>query len=89
MAGPGIAGLLYSYFGYFYAFLSFVVLVSISAMLCYVYIPKSINNSPAQYDELITGEEPNEQKQASYKKFFSYRRIIFAILTSAYCCVFF
>lgn len=89
MAGPGIAGLLYSYLGYFYAFLSFVIIVTISALLCYFYIPKSINNPPAYYDELIIGEEPNEEIKASYRKFFSYRRIIFAIITSAYCCLFF
>jgi hypothetical protein len=61
MAGPGIAGLLYTYVGYFYAFLIFVILVTISAILCNLYIPKSINNSLAQYDELITGEISNDE----------------------------
>lgn len=45
MTGPGIAGLLYTYIGYFYAFLAFVIMVSVSAILCLIYIPKSINNS--------------------------------------------
>ncbi len=49
MAGPGIAGLLYVYLGYFNAFLIFVITVTISAILCFVYIPNSINNSHSQF----------------------------------------
>jgi MFS family permease len=51
MAGPGIAGILYTFLGFFYAFIMFAIMVLISAILCYVYVPNSINNSPAQYDE--------------------------------------
>ena len=39
MAGPGIAGILYTYLGYFYAFLTFVIIVAISALLCSYFIP--------------------------------------------------
>jgi len=48
MAGPGIAGILYTYFGYFTAFFSFAIFVIISAIFCFFYIPdkKSSNSSP-------------------------------------------
>jgi len=48
MAGPGIAGILYTYFGYFNAFLSFAIFVFVAAIFCFFYIPekKSANESP-------------------------------------------
>jgi MFS family permease len=41
MAGPGIAGILYTYFGYFEAFLGFAIFIIFSAIFCYFYIPES------------------------------------------------
>jgi MFS family permease len=50
MAGPGIAGFLYAYLGYFNAFFIFVILIIVSAIFCLVVIPNSINNSCGTID---------------------------------------
>lgn len=39
MAGPGIAGVLYTYFGYFNAFFGFVIFIGLSGVFCQVFIP--------------------------------------------------
>lgn len=39
MAGPGIAGILYTYFGYFSAFFGFVIFIALSGVFCLVFIP--------------------------------------------------
>ena len=51
MAGPGIAGLLYAFIGYFNTFIVFVFIVTISGIFCLVYIPNSINLSPKSYNQ--------------------------------------
>ncbi len=40
MAGPGIAGILYSFCGYFKAFFGFVVFIAITGIFCWYYIPE-------------------------------------------------
>ena len=45
MAGPGIAGFLYTFLGYFESFFCFVVFIGVSALLCLFFIPNSINRS--------------------------------------------
>ena len=39
MAGPGIAGILYSYLGFFKAFLVFAVFIIFAGILCFIFIP--------------------------------------------------
>jgi MFS family permease len=39
MAGPGIAGFLYTFLGYFKAFFIFVVFIGISGILSLIFIP--------------------------------------------------
>jgi MFS family permease len=60
MAGPGIAGVLYTYFGYFKAFFGFVIFIALSGVFCQVFIPSSMNGTYSEDDE--DGEKENETK---------------------------
>jgi MFS family permease len=43
MAGPGIAGILYTYLGYFIAFFCFVIFIALSGIFCQIFIPQKMN----------------------------------------------
>jgi MFS family permease len=58
MAGPGIAGVLYTYFGYFSAFFGFVIFIGLSGIFCQVFIPASMNGHYSEEDE--DAEQENE-----------------------------
>jgi MFS family permease len=51
MAGPGIAGILYTYFGYFSAFFGFVIFIALSGVFCQVFIPSKMNGHYSEEDE--------------------------------------
>ena len=98
MAGPGLAGFLYTYLGYFSSFFCFVVFIGVSGLLCLFFIPESINQScrdDSQSEDEDTIEDPDEAKHLadhndiSYSKFFRDRRIIFSLITCTYCCFLF
>jgi MFS family permease len=40
MAGPGIAGILYSLSGYYKAFLGFVFFIALTGIFCWFFIPE-------------------------------------------------
>lgn len=63
MAGPGIAGVLYTYFGYFSAFCGFVIFIALSGIFCYAFIPSSING--AYRDENEDTEEENDTRSTN------------------------
>jgi MFS family permease len=97
MIGPGIAGFLYTYVRYFWAFTGFVILVGISATLCMIYIPQSMNQSFADEDATSqktgtnTGEDKEAQQappkiQVDYVRFLTDRRTLFSVITCMYCC---
>ena len=60
MAGPGIAGVLYTYFGYFSAFFGFVIFIALSGIFCQVFIPASMNGTYNEDDEDV--EKENETR---------------------------
>jgi len=66
MAGPGIAGFLYTYMGYFWAFTGFVIFVGCSGLLCMFYIPSSLNHSFSEDEETSekTGTNTGDDKEA-------------------------
>ena len=97
MAGPGIAGFLYTYLGYFKSFFCFVVFIGVSGLFCLYFIPNTINRSSRdeeQSEDEATKEDPEKKQLAeknniSYSKFFIDRRIIFSLITCMYCCFLF
>jgi hypothetical protein len=97
MAGPGIAGFLYTYLGYFKSFFCFVVFIGVSGLLCLFFIPNSINRScrdDEQSEDEAKKDDPEKIKLAeknniSYIKFFMDRRTIFSLITCSYCCFLF
>jgi len=97
MAGPGIAGFLYTFLGNFKSFFCFVVFIGVSGLICLFFIPDSINLSCRNHEqsEDETSKDDSETNQlaennnVSYSKFFRDRRTIFSLITCSYCCFLF
>lgn len=99
MAGPGIAGFLYTFMGYFDAFFGFVLFIGFTGILSLIFIPNSINHSSKDDESSEDGtrdatdiegrQQAEEDKRVDYFKFFKDRRTIFSLLTCTYCCFLF
>jgi MFS family permease len=100
MAGPGIAGILYTYLGYFQAFFGFVIFIALSAIFCQVFIPQSMNGKFREEDDedetnssdreaQDTISNANPLKNIDYFTFLKDRRTLFGVVTCTFCCFLF
>ena len=87
MVGPVIGSVLYAYFGYFWAFIFFAVMLGFSGILSFFILSNSLNDKVRCSDN--EKEEGSQTTKVPYSWFFTDLRCVFSLLTCAYVCVIF